>query len=80
MKALMETIGWIWPLAIHIHNIHSMEGELSNTIKANLPFIKQYLNLIVLAGIGAAVVPLVLGGLWKLVRGKGRAPRAPADR
>ena len=27
----------------------------------NLPFIKQYLNLIVLAGIGAAVVPLVLG-------------------
>ncbi|WP_454722888.1 MULTISPECIES: VTT domain-containing protein [Cupriavidus] len=35
----------------------------------NLPFIKQYLNLIVLAGIGAAIVPLVLGGLWKLVRG-----------
>lgn len=42
----------------------------------NLPFIKQYLNLIVLAGIGAAVVPLVLGGLWKLLRGK---PRARAD-
>jgi len=42
----------------------------------NLPFIKQYLNLIVLAGIGAAVVPLVLGGLWKLVRGK---PRTRAD-
>lgn len=45
----------------------------------NLPFIKQYLNLIVLAGIGAAVVPLVLGGLWRLVRGKGRTPRASAD-
>ncbi|WP_423196118.1 MULTISPECIES: VTT domain-containing protein [unclassified Cupriavidus] len=43
----------------------------------NLPFIKQYLNLIVLAGIGAAVVPLVLGGLWRLVRGGKR--RAPAD-
>jgi len=42
----------------------------------NLPFIKQYLNLIVLAGIGAAVVPLVLGGLWKLVRGKTRGSRA----
>ena len=42
----------------------------------NLPFIKQYLNLIVLAGIGAAVVPLVLGGLWRLVRGKGRGSRA----
>ncbi|ODV44096.1 hypothetical protein AWV79_11470 [Cupriavidus sp. UYMMa02A] len=39
----------------------------------NLPFIKQYLNLIVLAGIGAAVVPLVLGGLWKLVRGNKRS-------
>jgi len=44
----------------------------------NLPFIKQYLNLIVLAGIGAAVVPLVLGGLWRLVRGNKR--RASADR
>ncbi len=43
----------------------------------NLPFIRQYLNLIVLAGIGAAVVPLVLGGLWKLLRGgKGSASRA----
>jgi len=42
----------------------------------NLPFIKQYLNLIVLAGIGAAVVPLLLGGLWKLVRGKTRGSRA----
>lgn len=34
----------------------------------NIPFIKQYLNVIVLTGIGAAVVPLILGGLWKLVR------------
>jgi membrane-associated protein len=40
----------------------------------NLPFIRQYLNLIVLAGIGAAVVPLLLGGLWKLVRGNRRRP------
>lgn len=40
----------------------------------NLPFIKQYLNLIVLAGIGAAVVPLVLGGLWRLARGNKRRP------
>jgi membrane-associated protein len=34
----------------------------------NLPFVKQYLNVIVLIGIFAAVVPLALGGLWKLVR------------
>jgi membrane-associated protein len=34
----------------------------------NLPFIKQYLNVIVLVGISAAIVPLIVGGLWKLVR------------
>ncbi|HDR9251995.1 DedA family protein [Burkholderia vietnamiensis] len=36
----------------------------------NIPFIRQYLNVIVLAGIGAAVVPVALGALWKLVRGR----------
>ncbi len=34
----------------------------------NLPFIQQYLNVIVLVGIGAAVVPVVVGGLWKKLR------------
>jgi membrane-associated protein len=34
----------------------------------NIPFIRQYLNLIVLVGIGAAVVPVVLGALWKMTR------------
>ncbi|WP_027817819.1 DedA family protein [Paraburkholderia bannensis] len=34
----------------------------------NIPFIRQYLNIIVLVGIGAAIVPVVLGGLWKMVR------------
>ncbi|WP_345812952.1 DedA family protein [Paraburkholderia sp. PREW-6R] len=34
----------------------------------NIPFIRQYLNIIVLVGIGAAVVPVVLGGLWKMMR------------
>ncbi|MBN3818911.1 DedA family protein [Paraburkholderia sp. Se-20369] len=36
----------------------------------NIPFIRQYLNVIVLAGIGAAIVPVMLGALWKLVRGR----------
>ncbi len=40
----------------------------------NIPFIRQYLNVIVLVGIGAAVVPIVLGALWKMVRGKRAAP------
>jgi membrane-associated protein len=34
----------------------------------NIPFIRQYLNVIVLVGIGAAVVPVVLGALWKMTR------------
>ncbi|AKJ70063.1 membrane protein [Pandoraea thiooxydans] len=33
----------------------------------NLPVVKQYLNVIVLIGISAAVVPLALGGLWRLL-------------
>ncbi|NIE57929.1 DedA family protein [Burkholderia sp. Ax-1735] len=36
----------------------------------NIPFIRQYLNVIVLVGIGAAVVPVALGAVWKLVRGR----------
>jgi len=34
----------------------------------NIPFIRQYLNVIVLVGIGAAIVPVVLGGVWKMLR------------
>jgi membrane-associated protein len=34
----------------------------------NIPFIRQYLNVIVLVGIGAAVVPIALGALWKVAR------------
>jgi membrane-associated protein len=40
----------------------------------NIPFIRQYLNVIVLVGIGAAVVPVALGALWKMLRRS-----APAD-
>jgi membrane-associated protein len=36
----------------------------------NIPFIRQYLNVIVLVGIGAAIVPVVLGALWKMLRKK----------
>lgn len=34
----------------------------------NLPFVRQYLNVIVLVGVFAAVVPLVFGAIWKLVK------------
>lgn len=45
----------------------------------NIPFIRQYLNIIVLVGIGAAIVPVVLGGLWKMMRKNsgGNAVRGP---
>ncbi len=40
----------------------------------NMPIVKQYLNIIVLVGISAAVVPIALGALWKLfTRGRRRA-------
>jgi membrane-associated protein len=34
----------------------------------NIPFIRQYLNVIVLVGAGAAIVPVVFGALWKMMR------------
>ncbi|HEY0846865.1 MAG TPA: VTT domain-containing protein [Noviherbaspirillum sp.] len=36
----------------------------------NIPIIRNHLNTIVIIGVSAAVVPLALGGLWKLVRRK----------
>jgi len=40
----------------------------------NIPFIRQYLNVIVLVGIGAAIVPVVLGALWKMMRKNASKP------
>ncbi|MEN3295240.1 MAG: rane-associated protein [Burkholderiales bacterium] len=34
----------------------------------NIPIIRDHLNTIVLIGVGAAVIPLALGGVWKLYR------------
>lgn len=34
----------------------------------NIPVIRDHLNTIVLVGVGAAVVPVALGGLWKFYR------------
>ncbi|WP_292938214.1 VTT domain-containing protein [Noviherbaspirillum sp.] len=34
----------------------------------NIPIIRDHLNTIVLIGVGAAVIPVALGGLWKLSR------------
>ncbi|VVE88548.1 VTT domain-containing protein [Pandoraea bronchicola] len=43
----------------------------------NLPIVKQYLNVIVLVGISAAVVPIALGAVWKLfTRGRRRVAQS----
>jgi membrane-associated protein len=34
----------------------------------NIPIIREHLNTIVLLGVGAAVIPLALGGLWNFYR------------
>ena len=34
----------------------------------NIPIIRDHLNTIVLLGVGAAVIPLALGGVWKFYR------------
>jgi membrane-associated protein len=34
----------------------------------NIPIIRDHLNTIVLLGVGAAVIPLALGGVWKVTR------------
>ena len=39
----------------------------------NLPFVRQYLNVIVLVGVAAAAVPVALGAGWKMLRGTGAA-------
>ncbi|HYD60894.1 MAG TPA: VTT domain-containing protein [Noviherbaspirillum sp.] len=34
----------------------------------NIPFIRNHLNTIVIVGVGAAVIPVALGGMWKVYR------------
>jgi membrane-associated protein len=38
----------------------------------NIPLIKEHLNLIVLIGLAAAIFPLVMAGIWKVLRRRKR--------
>jgi len=40
----------------------------------NIPLIRDHLNTIVLVGIGAAVVPLMVGGVWKFYKKMAHRP------
>ena len=42
---------------------------LSGYFFGNIPFIRDHLNSIVLFGVGVAIIPVVLGALWKIVSG-----------
>ena len=42
--------------------------SLAGYFFGNIPLIREHLSAIVLLGVAAAVVPLILGGLWKLSR------------
>lgn len=41
---------------------------LSGYAFGNVPLLRDHLNLIALVGIGAAIVPVLLGALWKMMR------------
>ncbi|MBV7481555.1 VTT domain-containing protein [Bordetella sp. BOR01] len=43
----------------------------------NIPLVKEHLNTIVLLGLAAAIVPLAVAGLVKLVRGRRRGGSGP---
>jgi membrane-associated protein len=43
----------------------------------NIPLVKEHLNLIVLIGLGAAILPLVLAGAWKIIRRRPGVARSP---
>lgn len=47
---------------------------LSGYFFGNLPLVREHLNTIVLVGLAAAIVPVVLGGLWKLIGGLRSSP------
>ncbi len=38
----------------------------------NIPYIRDNLNVIVVIGVGAATLPILLGGVWRLIRGNGK--------
>ncbi len=43
-----------------------MSLVLAGYFFGNIPFVREHLNAIVLVGVGAAVIPVMLGALWKL--------------
>lgn len=60
------------PLRFQLYNVSGAVLWVGSLITlgyffGNVPIIKEHLNTIVLIGISAAAVPVVVGGLWKLL-------------
>lgn len=60
------------PVAFQLYNVSGAIVWVAGFITlgyffGNVPIVKEHLNTIVLIGISAAVVPVILGGLWKLL-------------
>ena len=71
------------PFVAGVSEMHLLKFQIYNVVGAivwvvglvlggyffgNIPIIRDHLNTIVLLGIAAAVVPLVLGGIWKFYK------------
>lgn len=71
------------PFVAGVTEMHLLKFQLYNVVGAilwivglvlggyffgNIPIIRDHLNTIVLLGVCAAIVPIILGGLWKLFR------------
>lgn len=71
------------PFVAGVSEMHLLKFQIYNVVGAivwvvglvlggyffgNIPIIRDHLNTIVLLGIAAAVVPLLLGGLWKFYK------------
>ena len=53
---LIGALGWVVLLV------------LAGYFLGNIPLLRDHLNTIVLIGVGSAVIPLILSGLWKMIK------------
>ncbi|MBU6491953.1 MAG: VTT domain-containing protein [Burkholderiales bacterium] len=75
VRTFAPFVAGVSAMSMRRFQVYNMIGALiwvallvgSGYLFGNMPIVKQYLNVIVLVGISAAVVPLAVGGLWRLL-------------
>lgn len=75
-------VGRMNALRFQLYNITGAVAWVAGLVSlgyffGNVPIIKQHLNTIVLIGIGAAAVPVLAGGIWKLFKAKVNKDHTP---